>query len=133
MFNATNSNAIMSKSKYIFSPFLKISEIYIQFGTLWKKRWASEVIYFWNYRLQKAGLFKWRKSPVSEHSWTLNMLKISERLLKSARQYFHHIFWLLWNQISANNSVSLVSEVWRLFFNILTPDDKYSPSVKESV
>ena len=40
-----------------------------------KKIWALEIICFWNYRLQKAGLLKCLKSPVSEHLWTVNMLK----------------------------------------------------------
>ena len=43
-----------------------------------KKRWASEVISFWNYRLQIAGLLKCLKIPVSEHLWTVNMLKGSK-------------------------------------------------------
>ena len=40
-----------------------------------KKIWALEIICFWNYRLQKAGLLKCLKSLVSEHLWTVNMLK----------------------------------------------------------
>ena len=60
-------------------------------------------------------------------------VKVSERLLKSARQYFCHIFWSLWKKISSKNSVLVVSEILRLFVNILTPDDKYSLSVKASV
>ena len=60
-------------------------------------------------------------------------VKASERLLKSARQYFCHIFWSLWKKISSKNSVLVVSEILRLFVNILTPDEKYSLSVKASV
>ena len=60
-------------------------------------------------------------------------VKVSERLLKSARQYFCHIFWSLWEEISSKNSVLVVSETLSLFVNILTPDDKYSLSVKASV
>ena len=63
MFNATNSNAIISKSKIICWIFFCISGIYIKSVTLWKKRWASEPICFWNYRLQKAGLLKYWKAP----------------------------------------------------------------------
>ena len=40
-----------------------------------RKIWALEIICFWNYRLQKAGLLKCLKSPVSEHLLTVNMLK----------------------------------------------------------
>ena len=60
-------------------------------------------------------------------------VKESERLLKSARQYFFHIFWSLWKEISSKNSVLVVSEILRLFVNILTPDEKYSLSEKASV
>ena len=58
-------------------------------------------------------------------------LKGSRTLLKSARQYFCHIFRSLWNEISSKTSV--LSEILRLFINILAPDDKYSHSVKASV
>ena len=75
VFNTTNSNATISKSKNIFSIFFCISVIYIKFEILWKKRWASQAICFWNYRLQKSGLLKCQKSPVSEHLWTVKMLK----------------------------------------------------------
>ena len=57
----------------------------------------------------------------------------SKTLFKSARQYFCHIFWSLWKKMSSKNSVLVVSEILRLFVNILTPDDKYSVSVKVSV
>ena len=73
--NAINSNGVISKSKNVFLVFFCIIGIYIKFGVLWKKRWASEMISFWNNRLQKPGLLKCLKSPVSEHLWTVNMLK----------------------------------------------------------
>ena len=65
-----------------------------------------------------------RTPMVSQH------VKGSKRLLKSARQDFCHIFWPLQNEISSTNSVLVVSEILRLFVNILTSDDKYSLSVK---
>ena len=57
-------------------------------------------------------------------------IKVSERLLKSSRQHFFHIFWSLWKEISSQNSVSVkgnqlekvclgVSEILRLFVNAL--------------
>ena len=55
--------------------FSCISGIYIQIQILWIKRWTSEVISWWNWRLQKAGSLKCVKSPVSEHIWTCNILK----------------------------------------------------------
>ena len=75
VFNASNSNAIITKSKNIFWTLFCISKSYIKFEEFCKKRWTSEVIFSWNYRLPKARLLKWRKSPVWEHVWTVNMLK----------------------------------------------------------
>ena len=60
-------------------------------------------------------------------------VKGSEKLLKSARQNFCHIFLSFRNKINSKNAVLVVSEILRLFVNILTPDDKYSLSVKASV
>ena len=60
-------------------------------------------------------------------------VKGSETLHKSARQFFCHIFRLLWKQFSPKKSFLVVSEILRLFVNILTPNDKYSLSVKASV
>ena len=40
-----------------------------------RKRRASDVICFWNYRVQNVGPLKYLKSPVSEHLRTVNMLK----------------------------------------------------------
>ena len=59
-------------------------------------------------------------------------VKVFETLHKSEPQYFFHIFWPLWKEISRKNLVLVVSEIYRLFVNILTPDDKYSLSVKSS-
>ena len=60
-------------------------------------------------------------------------VKGSERLLKSAWRYFCYTFWSLWKEISSKNSVLVVSEILRLFVNILTPDEKFSLLVKASV
>ena len=75
VFNATNLNSIIWKSKNMFSILFCISKIYVKFRTLFKKRWASEIICFWNYRLQKAELLKYPKSHVSKHLWIVKMLK----------------------------------------------------------
>ena len=66
----------LSPSQKIFSrSFSAFPESTLKFGILWKKRWTSEVISFLNYKLDKAGLLKCLKSPVSEHLLTVNMLK----------------------------------------------------------
>ena len=59
-------------------------------------------------------------------------VKESERMLKSSREYFSQDILSLWQDISSKNSVLVVSEILRLFVNILTPDDKHSLSVKAS-
>ena len=130
---ATNSNAIISKSKKIFWNFFCIIGICIRFGILWKKRRASEMISCWNYRLQNEGLLKCLKTSVSEHLWTVNMLKGPKDCLNLQCSIFCHIFWSLRKEMSSKNSVLLVSEILRLFVNILTPNDTYSLSVKATV
>ena len=60
-------------------------------------------------------------------------LKETEKLHNSERHYFCHIFWSLWKKINSKNFDVVSSEILKLFVNILTPDDKYSLSVKASV
>ena len=57
--------------------------------------------------------------------------QVSETLLKPKRQYLCYIFWSLWKKISSKYSFLGVSEIFRLFVNILSPDDKYSLSKSE--
>ena len=59
-------------------------------------------------------------------------VKGTEKLLRSARRYFCHILWSLSRKLSSKNSVLVVSEILRLLVKSLTPDDKYSLSVKAS-
>ena len=58
-------------------------------------------------------------------------VKGSETLLISAWQYIFDIFGSIWEKITSKTYVLVVSEILRLFVNILTPDEKYSLSVKE--
>ena len=60
-------------------------------------------------------------------------VKGSKTLLKSARQYFRHIIWSLWKKISSKIFALVLSQILRLFVNILTTDGKSSLSVKASV
>ena len=60
-------------------------------------------------------------------------VKGSKTLLKSPQQCFCQILWSLWKKNCSKNVVLEVSEILWLFFNILTPDEKYSLSVKASV
>ena len=121
------------KTKKYFINFFCISAIYINFEILWTKRSASEAISFWNYRLQKARLLKCLKSPVSEHLWTVNMLKGPNDCINLHGSVFFYISWSLRNEIRSKNFRLVISEIFRLFFNILTPDENYCLSVKASV
>ena len=73
------------------------------------------------------------KKPCARTLMDSQHVKGFERLLKSAGQYFRQISFSLWKQINSKNSVLVVSEILRLFLNILTPNDKRSHSVKASV
>ena len=74
--------------------------------------------------------------PKKAHVRTLmesQYVKRSEKVLEYARHKFCHIFWSFRKKIISKNSVLVVSKILRLFVNVLTPDDKYSASVKASV
>ena len=66
---------LSQNEKKNFPIFFSISKIYIKFWILSKKRWALEVISFWNYILRIARLLKCLKRPVSKQLWTVNVLK----------------------------------------------------------
>ena len=60
-------------------------------------------------------------------------VKGSETLLKSSRHYFYHIFCSFRKTISSKNCVLVVSEILRLFVNILTHNEMYCLSVEMSI
>ena len=66
------------------------------------------------------------KKPCVRTLIGIQHVKGTKTLIKTARQYFCHIYWPLWKKISLKNSLLVVSEILRLFLNILTPNDKYS-------
>ena len=72
---ATNWNTIIEEQTKSFWIFICICKIYIKFWIFWKTRWPSFLMYFRKNGLQMASLDKCRKSPVSEHRWTVNILK----------------------------------------------------------
>ena len=73
------------------------------------------------------------KKPIVRTFMNSKHVKVCQTLHKSAPQYFCHIFWSLCNEIWSENFLSVVFEIFRLFVNILTPNGKYSVSVKASV
>ena len=121
---------IIKKYFFHFFFFFCISGIYIKFEILWEKRWASEIICLWNYRLQKAEL---PKKPSVRTLMDSQHVKGSETLDKSAWQYFCLIFWSMWKKIGPNTSVLVVYEILRLFVNILTPIQMHSLWVKANI
>ena len=103
--NATNSNGIISNLKNIFRISFCISEMYIKSGIPWKKNMNLTVISFWTYRLQKAGLLKCLKSPVSENWWMVSMLKGP----KDCLSLHGSIFVILFDHFQGKSS-------WRVLF-----------------
>ena len=67
-----------------------------------------------------------RKKPSVRTFMDSEYIKGSETLHKSWPQHFRHILWSLWKKISPKNSVFGVSEIFRLFVNVLAPADKQS-------
>ena len=128
-----NWNSISSKPGNIFWSFSSFSGIYIKFWTFWKKWRASYLIYFRNYRLQKAWLLKCLKSPASEHLWRVNMLKYPKHCWNLHCSSFAIFFLSIWKSFSSKSSVLIVSEILRLFDNRWTLSDKNSLSLKVSV
>ena len=90
-------------------------------------------MYLRNYRLQKAWLLKYIKSHESEHLWTFNMLKGPKHCLNLHGSSFVIFFKHSKKTSVLKNSVIVLSDILVLFVNILTPNDKYSLSVKVSV
>ena len=79
----------------------------------------------------KSGVTELPKKPRVRTLMNSQHVKVSETLVKQARQYFCHIFRSLIKKVSPKNSVLVVTEILRLFVNILTPNDKYSRSKSE--
>ena len=82
------------------------------------------MIYFRSYWLQKAWLIKSLKSTMSENLWTVNKLKGPKNCSSLQGISFVIFFLSLWDNSSSKNTVLVVSEILRLFVNVLTPDDK---------
>ena len=63
------------------------------------------------------------KNPVSEHLWTINMLNGPKHCLNPHDSIFVIVLDRSERKSAANNFFLEVSEVLRLFFNILTPNE----------
>ena len=73
------------------------------------------------------------KKPRVRTLMQVQHFKESETLLKSAGHYFIYVFGSLLKKIIQKNVFLKVSEILRLFLHILTPDEKYSLSLRASV
>ena len=82
----------LSKNLKIFSEFFSAFAKSKSKLEYFEKKWASEVICFWNYRLRKAVLLKFIKSPVWEHLWTGNMLNGPKQCLNLQGRNFVKFF-----------------------------------------
>ena len=63
------------------------------------------------------------KNPVSQHLWTINMLNGPKHCLNPHGSIFVIVLDRSERKSAANNFFLEVSEVLRLFFNILTPNE----------
>ena len=90
-------------------------------------------MYFRNFRLQKAWLPKCLRSLGSGHLWTVNTSKGSKDCLNLHGSNFVICFDHSERTFSSINSVLVVTEMLRLFVNMLSPYDKYTLSVKVSI
>ena len=98
-----------------------------------KEKMSLRVYFFLKLWTAKGGVTSMPKEPCIRTLIESQHVKGSETLLKSRRKYFLITFDHSEEKFGSRNSVSLVSEILRLLVNILTPDDKYSLSVKASV
>ena len=64
------------------------------------------------------------KNPGVRYFMDSQHVKRLETLPKSTGQYLCNIFWPLWKEISSKSFVLEVSELLRLFVNMVTPDEK---------
>ena len=81
-------------------------------------------MYFRNYRLWKTYLDHFLKSYVWEHALTVNMWKHPKYL-----QNIHESTFIFFSSFSekfiSKLSPGVLGEIFRVFGNTLTPDDKY--------
>ena len=83
----------LSPNQKIFSDsFLNFRNLHKTWNTLKKKRGAWEVICFWNYKLQKAGLLKCPKRHGSENLCTVKILKCLKHCINLQRSIFFIFF-----------------------------------------
>ena len=124
----------LSKNQKIFAQFFLMHFRNLQkiLNTLHQKMSLRRYLFLKPY-IAKRGVTQMAKKPRVRTLMGSQQVKGWKALLKSARQYLCPIFWSLSNKIISKNSVLVLSGIWTLFVNILTPNEKYSHSVKGSL
>ena len=122
-FLTTTSNAFFSKRKSFLSIFDLISEMCMKFKTFWKKRRVSYPNYYRNHCIRRRCLLKRLKGCFST-PFGNQRVNGFETLLKSARHHHFPIFQWIWDKLSWKRSPFVTSQIFWLFVNTLTPDDK---------
>ena len=114
--------------KYFFNLFLHFRNIHQIWNTL-KEKMQLISDFFLNLKTVKSWLLKCVKRALSENLWMLSIIKGPKHKLNLHGSIFVIFFWSPWGEISLKSSVLVVSEMLRLFVNVLTPDEKYSLSL----
>ena len=91
-----------------------------------KKRRVSSPNYYRNYSIRKRCLLKRLKGVASAHHSIINVSTGSKHCSSSQRHHYFHIFPWIRDKLSWKKSPLVISEIFRLFVNTLTPDEKYS-------
>ena len=124
-FNATYSDAIISKTKNIFWIFFWISEIRFKFSTF-PKRNDNHSWGFPKLRTPQNMVRSISKRSRFEGSFGKQHGKRAKTLLKFEWQHLYHIYWSLWRTLTRKNSLLVICKISKLFPNTLSADGKYS-------
>ena len=98
----------------------------MKFRTFPKKRRVSWPNYYRSYCIRKRYLLKRLKGLASAHHFSNQRVNSFETLLKSTRHHYFPFFPRIRDKLSWKKSALVTSEIFRVFVNTLTPDDKYS-------
>ena len=97
-----------------------------------RKTFFDFLLHFWNvdyyrnYCIGKRYLLMRLKGLASAHHSLNQSVNGFETLLNSTRHHYFPLFPRSWNKLRWKKSALVTSEIFRLFVNTLTPDDKYS-------
>ena len=102
--------------------FWNVHEIWI----ILKKRSISQPNFYRNYCIRKRCLLKRLKGLASAHHSVINVLTSSKHCWSQHGTTIFLFFPWVRDKLSWKKSVLVTSEIFILFVNTLTPDDKYS-------